>query len=318
MAPDGADMTRSDGVLAAAAPDIRTVFYCVGAQKAATTWLAEMLAHTPDCHVARGKELHYWTMRARERGRDATFAWRRRQVVEGLGDLTMAIVRARMVRRSAEILRWRLGQFAMARDLSEPAYVARLIRGRKAKTVVGEMTPDYALLDRDWLRRMGGLHADTRMFFVMRDPVDRLWSGIRHSRIAKSRHDPADDARLLSAFDAAIDNPRDHHRRRSEYRPTVEGLDAILPPERVAYFYFDSIRTRPELDRLATFLGIAEIPLQAERRVNRGVREVLRPSEAQYARARAALDPVYRFVASRFGMDAVAGWRPAANRKGTT
>ncbi|MEM7711553.1 MAG: sulfotransferase [Pseudomonadota bacterium] len=292
--------------------DLRTLFFCVGAQKAATTWLAEMLGRTPGCHVARGKEMHYWTMRAEARDRDAELAMRRRNMRRGLRDLSSAVLRGRRIRPAAEVVVRRARGLALARDPSVERYMSRLLRGRpRGVAVAGEMTPNYATLDREWLAAMRDLHDDVRIFFVLRDPVDRLWSGIRHTRTAKADHGAEDDARLLAAFDAAIADPSDEHRRRSEYGDTIEALDATFGRDRVAYFFFDTIRTRPELDRLGDFLGVGPIPFQPERRVNPGIRAGLRPDAEAMNRARQALDHVYRFVGDRFGPAAIADWRPA-------
>ncbi|MEO0720491.1 MAG: hypothetical protein AAFZ06_16685, partial [Pseudomonadota bacterium] len=45
-------------------------FFCIGAQKAGTSWLQAMFDRHPDIHVPFVKEVHYWdTVRAPFAGR---------------------------------------------------------------------------------------------------------------------------------------------------------------------------------------------------------------------------------------------------------
>ncbi len=61
----------------------------------------------------------------------------------------------------------------------------------------GDMTPAYCLLTAEAFEAMRRMHPRTQFFFVMRDPVDRLWSAIRMN-IRKGYHmsDMGDDELL--------------------------------------------------------------------------------------------------------------------------
>lgn len=297
------------GALAERHPEVETLFFCVGAQKAGTSWLADALSRHLGCHVPRRKELHYWTLATRpatpdERDRRLRYLrWARRRLALSLLRPTPARVRSALwvVARARD-------EVATLRDPSVERYVERLMRGHRGQRVVGEATPDYATLGREAFAAMAALHPDTRFVFVMRDPVDRLWSSVRHRFRTDPGADGAVEARVQAAFEAALD-PRRRIFRMSDYRATIEGLEAAAGPARVHCLFYETMRTRAEMDRLGAFLGLGLLPFEAERRRNAGTRGGLVPDAATLARARQALDPVYRYVAERFAAAAPAGWR---------
>ena len=285
------------------------MFYGIGAQKAATTWLARMLSLTPGCHVAPGKELHYWTML--EEGADPAtrVAARRRWVRRGATDVLGSLRTPHRTWPAVTRLRFRMTTLALARDPSPEHYARRILRRWRGQPVVGELTPGYALLGQGSLRRMAALHSDTRMIFILRDPVERMWSGIRHAGRSRGGSDRTE--RLLTRFDRALADPNDRHRRASDYAATLAVLDEAVPADRTCVLFFESLRTRDELDRLSAFLGIGEIPLRAGRRLNRGSDSDVQLDDGRRARARDTFAPVYRDIARRFGDAVPAEWREA-------
>jgi hypothetical protein len=52
---------QRDQVITESAGDLPS-FYCIGAQKAGTTWLFEMLKKHPEIHLPQYKEVHYWDL----------------------------------------------------------------------------------------------------------------------------------------------------------------------------------------------------------------------------------------------------------------
>lgn len=290
-------------------PEVRALFYCVGAQKAGTSWLADALSRHPDCHVPRRKELHYWTLAAGpvapdERARRLRYLrWARRRLAAALLRPSPARLRS-----AAWVVRRARDEVATLGDPSVERYLDRLMAGHRGQPVVGEATPDYAVLGRDAFAAMAALHPGARFVFVMRDPVERLWSSVRHRFRTDVGGDDALEARIQQAFAAALD-PRRRIFRMSDYRATIEALDAAVGSERVHYLFYETMRSRPEMDRLGAFLGLGPVAFEAERRRNAGTRAGLVPDAATLRRARAALDPVYRYVADRFAGASPAGWR---------
>ena len=290
-------------------PKLRTFFLCVGAQKAGTTWLADTLARHPAYHLPVEKELHHWTLAQRpatdedRRSRRAYLRWARRRLALALLRPSPARLRSALwvVRRARE-------ELDTLNDPSVARYLGRLMRGYGGEPVAGEMTPAYALLDRESFRRMASLHPRTRFVFVMRDPVDRLWSSVRHRFKTDIRGDEALAARIREAFSRAVER-RGRAFAMSDYPATIEALDAAVGHDHVHYMFHETMRTAEEMDRLGAFLGTGPIPFEAGRRVNAGTRGDLRPDPAAVTEARLALDPAYRYVSRRFGAAVPHTWR---------
>lgn len=295
-------------------PDVRTLFYCIGAQKTATTWLAKTLAAHPDCHLSRPKELHYWGLvaGAEPAGRTLATLVRNRRRARRRTLLSALLLRRDRLRAN----RWKLqkidSQIGTLRDPSLERYVARLTRGRRGEPVVGEATPTYATLGARTFREMAALHPDTRFLFVMRDPVERLWSGLRHTVRVDPRSQRGAEAQLRRAFVDALEDGGSVHLRRSDYRATIRALEEAVPAKRVHYLFYETMRRPEAMGRLGRFLGLAELRFDAGRRLNAGVGREMRPGDSALAHAREILAPVYDFVGERFAQDVPREWRLGA------
>jgi hypothetical protein len=60
-------------------------------------------------------------------------------------------------------------------------YVRLFARARAKGLVTGEITPAYATLDQEIWRRIQAMNDKIKLIFVMRDPVDRVWSSINNT-----------------------------------------------------------------------------------------------------------------------------------------
>ncbi len=209
---------------------VRGLVFGIGAQKAGTTWLAQVLAAHPAVHMPR-KELHYWDVI-----RYPYTGW------DQMGG-------------------------AMATDpLDHGAYLAALTEGRGRAELVAEMTPSYALCTAATFAEMAALHPDVRFVLVMRDPVGRLVAGLRHKmRLAGLAPRAEVLARLM---DEALDNPADPDFLRSRYDLTLARLDKA--GARVLPMFYETLFTPAAMARLGPFLGLADVQADFARRVNPG------------------------------------------------
>ena len=73
--------------------------------------------------------------------------------------------------------------------LREPMldYLAFLLKDSDSKPVIGDITPSYATLSRNEFARMSQLSQNSRFLYLMRDPIDRLWSEIRMSGLKTAK-----------------------------------------------------------------------------------------------------------------------------------
>lgn len=188
------------------------------------------------------------------------------------------------------------------------AYGAFMVKGLGGQRIVADFTPNYAACSAATFAMMASVHRDTRFLFLMRDPVDRLWSGIRHRvRLAMPR---LTDHRFLLRMlrDAAADE-HNLDRRLSCYGDIIPALEAGVGRGRVHYAFFETLFAEDRLAEIGQFVGV-KAPLQMSGGAeNEGGSVGVRPDDALMDEIVAAFRPHYEFVRRRFG-DAVPGrWR---------
>ena len=142
-------------------------FLVIGAQRAGTTWLHRVLCQHPSLWLTPVKELHYFDKPGI--GRTIADANERRRVGRKL---------------RASLVAWQLRYWFGRRD---DAWYASLFHAARARGLVaGEITPAYATLPVDVLRRIRDLNPGVRLVYIMRDPVERAiseyWHAVRWDR----------------------------------------------------------------------------------------------------------------------------------------
>jgi hypothetical protein len=289
-------------------PRAGRMLFCVGAQKAGTTWLYDFLCGHPDCHFAPNKELHYF------------------DVMAGRGKMILEM-RVRLARDMAARLEPRAGphnSFALrhleslsrllgiytgggppeATNRHAP-YLTYLLQDYRDQPAVCDITPGYAILDRVHFADMASI-GDARFLFILRDPVDRMWSQLRMAidtmNLSEDDYAPAclDRARQL------IETGQLAQVARARYDRTMQELDAAVAPDRVRYVFYEDLFRQSTVDSICAFAGIAPREAAAAARVNPG-RELPIPPEIE-ARFAAILAPQYQAVRARFGAAVPASW----------
>jgi hypothetical protein len=207
----------------------------------------------------------------------------------------------RSPRRRAADRAWLLSrEMLRAPTPGHRAYADVLFQAWRGQPVVGEITPAYALLAAETFAEMAALGRDVRFVFIMRDPVARLVSAARMN----ARH------RAGTGPDAGPEDALPEGRlMRSRYDLTIRELEAAVAPDRIAYFFYETLFRQPEVDRLCDFLGVTRRAARFERRVHADPGTAPAPDREFEAQALRALAPTYDFVRERFG-DLVPGkWR---------
>ena len=276
-----------------------TYFFCLGATKAGTTWLHSQLATHPDCHLRTIKEYHYFTKRT-ETEFDAAIAANAdlrkhyRQILNRRHGLRSIRPQARLrdLRAYNEVL--------SARRPDHEAFRAFLAQGHEDAHLVADITPAYCLLPEADLMAMAEFAPDTRVLYLIRDPLERLWSHVRMiaSRVAPKKM--AEEAQALLSRIIAGDLSGEARAivERGDYAAIIPKLVRAFDPARLMVMFYEELMTVPGFARLCRFLGIEEVPAEFERRVHAGA--ALEMPGALAVRARAYLRPQYDFVARRF------------------
>ncbi len=203
-------------------------FFCVGAQKAGTTWLYYQLAAHPDFWMPPLKEVHYFDQLSRTRApappvrdsRDACFLAR--------------------VKRLSEQSHIDLENYAR---LFEP----------KGALLSGDITPAYSMLNEELIERIAARFPNARVIFIARDPVERAWSqlsmGVRLQNI-----DPFD---VTDANEVIRNLLNPGVLLRSYPTKIVARWKRYVRPELFRVFFFDELEENPGALRrsILDFLG---------------------------------------------------------------
>jgi len=264
-----------------------TLLFCIGATKAGTSWLYPYLEGHPACFTPVIKELHYFD--AIERGQidgpRQKLIERRRRLVRNNGSL-----------ESIEAFdRW----LDVLDAPSDQAYLDYMTTSAGAKSVMVDVTPAYSLLSTERLGSMARLFPDVRFIYLLRDPVERLWSHIR--MIAKRRVGASGDLRATAdrLFNRFLKGLQPDVDARGDYRSIIGRLDAAVDPSRLFFAFYETLFAPEQIANLCRFVGIEPVAGDFDRRVHEGIS--LKMRDEQKMKARAYFAPQYDFVAARLG-----------------
>ncbi len=281
--------------------DGKTLLLCIGAAKCATSWLHGYLEALPEVAVSPLKEVHFF---------NARFAQ------HALGDM-QALAMARLGFHLAQpgdaaenlaqraVFQASLDRAQMIYD--DNAYFGHFARLSEARTrVFCDITPAYSVIGRDgfaYLRAFCASQEITlKVLYVMRDPVDRLWSQLRHLQQMKPENDAITRWPDALASEAVM--------ARADYAATLAALDAVFAPDQVLHLFYETLFEETSLRTLCRFLGVAYQPGDPSRRMNETQIRLSLPADARAAFAD-RLAPQYAACRARFGALLPEGWRDA-------
>lgn len=264
------------------------IVFGVGATKAGTSWLWECLASHPDIHARAVKELHYYDT--------ADTADQARQLAG------FARVRARLVANDAAPRR--IGDLdrlceVIAGDRAGDAAYRAFVSG---DGVALDVTPSYGLLPVATYERMIAGFPGARFIYLVRDPVERLWSHIRMEVSRRMKPEADFEARTRAMLRRIVDEAGEPQiTARGDYADAITRLGRAVPRDRLTVLVSEEM-TAEAVCRAA---GLEPHPA-AKARAHEG-----RPAEMKDAlRNRAArfLLDQYRFMAEFLGR-IPAAWR---------
>lgn len=276
----------------------KTLLICVGAMKCATSWLHSYLGTLPAVAVSPVKELHFFSAKFSANAlsdMDALAMHRLGQHIQQEGDPVRNLVLRPDFQASVD-------RVQMIYD--DDAYFGHFARlCTEGTRTLCDITPAYQTIGPDGFAYMRDFCAtqDMRLkiLFVMRDPVDRLWSQLRHITQANPEADMTGD------WSRALELPR--IMLRADYHFTVLDIDDTFPARDVLYLFYEDLFEERSLRKLCDFVGADYRPGDADVVHNR---TELRSDLHDDARAafRSALDGQYIFCRERFGEQVPAGW----------
>lgn len=208
--------------------------------RSATSWLNEQLRRHPELWLPPVKELHYFDTRE-VRGAGLSRRWRK--------NLPRILRKAWKEKRLPD--RWER-RFLFAAE-TDPWYASLFAEGVHAGKITGEITPAYALLSVESIRRVRALNPEMRVLFIMRDPIDRTWSSAVRSLCRERGRSigDVDEREFVSKFGSPQTS------RKSCYTTTMERWESVFPRGQIFYGFFEDIQNHPVdfMERVFSFLG---------------------------------------------------------------
>lgn len=233
-------------------------FLVIGAQKAATSWLWEIMRQYPSIWVPPRKELHYFdrslkydspSILATDNPLVRLFSHQthNRQYRQELLLACRSVMKSGHWRDMKWYLRYYLGK------ISDHWYLS-LFREADDSMIMGEITPAYAILDKPDIMHIKKLFPELKIIFVMRNPIDRAWSQLRYGWTRGNIKDIKD----IDVLKQLIDGP--NMEKRSNYISTLDNWMSFFPESQVCIMFYDNALEDPEkfLVTIFRFLGVGE------------------------------------------------------------
>ena len=280
-----------------------TLLYGIGAPKAGTSWLYEYLQGHPQCHLRAIKETHYFDALAHNNFDDRVDFLRKKA----------ARLRSAGLGREAQDAEDLEAVFAGKADDRHSAYVDYMTGGADSGIrAVADITPGYANMGQRWLAEMANVVLPSRFLYILRDPVDRLWSHLK--MIAERAIGQTDDYAVIvdQYLDHFIAGSRRPLTRRSDYRGNIDRLLAVVPRGQVMITFFERLFRQDTVDAICRFAGLDSHPGRFASRVMVGADLAI--TEDQWQRAARALAPQYAFAREFFEDDLPQSWRASMDR----
>lgn len=221
-------------------------FIGIGAQKAGTSWLRANLARHSKIWMPPLAELHYFDRTleyppfppddAGERLRDPA------QLSASLHRFRNSMAKLDV----AESSWWAIHEFL---DRNDDWY--RLLFSLAPRDcVVGEITPRYAICREQEIEQMSKLAPDTKLLFILRNPVDRFWSQCKMRRASGDLS--STDSAAMQFFESS------NGRSRGEYTSTIARFCKYYDPSQMLIVFHDAIAREPHvvLEGVYRFLGL--------------------------------------------------------------
>lgn len=274
----------------------KTFVLGAGAQKGGTTWLYKYLRESDQFAHGYRKEYHVFDtvdLPSAEYPRNRNLA---------LAESALADLRSGRP-ADGEVLH----RISMVADTAFYFdYFAGLLRGDPTASVTADVTPGYAMLSTERFRaiRLEFQARDVRTVpvFLMRDPVERMWSQVRmqHRRASRSPEELAPEHLLNVCHE-----PR--YASRSEYHRTLDALDATFG-DATHFAFYERLFSMESIRELCEKIGVTAHDQKFDARANAAPSRAIIPEHIARPVAE-SLSEVYVRVARRFpDFDVTATW----------
>lgn len=268
---------------------------CIGAQKAGTSWLAQMLGQHPQIWIPPFKEVQYFNHLFIP-GHQKWIGWHYRHKPQEIRD--------RHAKRGIPLppeLDAYLQGITQGRMFHNHWY-KRVFAPAPAVAMPMDFTPEYSTLPDEGVDYVAKFLPKARIIYLIRHPVDRAVSQLRMN-LQREKRTPA----TLADWMAEIGNPVLHDR--GDYAAYLPRWQARYPDMLV--LPFGQIARDPQgvMDRVEAYLGIGPWVYSHITDKVFANRNPLRPPPEAVAALAERMAPQLAFLEERFGADFLAETR---------
>lgn len=269
----------------------KTIVYIIGAPKCGTSWLYEYLQSHPAVDLGFTKEYNIFNRKfVKLKEFRKSLRWRIISKIKSLrgGDDHDSMIHS----------------FLNDHD-KYFKYFDRLFAKNSAIKLVGDVTPTYMCLSKvgfDHVRRKSLEHGfSPKIIFLMRDPVERCVSEVRHQL-----RDKFQPAKWTAEDEIALLNERYNQpafQLRTRYDLAAKNLESSnFEPSEIMYIIYEELFSNKKIREVCGFLGVDYAPPELSQMVN-----VSRTSNIlnrdTLSKIRNFYDPVYQFAKNKFGAE---------------
>ncbi len=245
-------------------------FICIGAPRAATTWFHSRLSIHPDIFLPKIKELHYFDEpHSYETNNNTRIQWQRSFY------------------------------FDLDKNSSWKWYSRKFKNGYSK--IKGDITPAYSILSTERILEIYNYLPNLKIIYIIRDPVERAWSGIRRTLWNDIGIHPSKYDSLLSIA------THPEILMRGEYESNIKRWESVFKKPNFLYLFYDDIATNPkeQIDKVCEFIGVKPYLFPTEKNI--GERVNMAPSEKMPKNIRDKLLDYYKnervYLEDRFGIN---------------
>ena len=272
-------------------------FLGIGAQKAGTTWLSQMLGQHPQIWTPPFKEVQFFNHRFVEEHRQ-WLPWHYKRAKLNLQKRYDA---------KGEDMPEELGNY-LERVTREPMFTNHWYKTVFAPAPEGtrtlDVTPEYSTLPAEGVDFVAKFLPEAKFIYIIRHPVDRAISQLKMN-LVRGRRKPASVEDWLAEVEDPVLTDR------GDYQTYVPRWNAHFGPDRLLYLPFGLIARDPlgVLRKVETFLGLeAHDYRDMGKKVFASDRSLSVPDVAR-ARLREKLEPQFDFLDQTFGKEFTAQFR---------
>lgn len=263
----------------------------IGAQKAGTTWLSQMLGQHPGIWSSPFKEIQYFNYLFIEEHR-GWLPWHYRRGVTNI----QKRYAARGEELPEEVARY------LTRLTREPMFTKHWYKQAfapaPADTLPMDVTPEYSTLPEEGVAEVADFLPKAKFIYILRHPVDRAISQMKMNITRAGRKPASLDDWMREIEDPVLLD-------RGDYETYVPRWDAHFGADRLLYLPFGQIESAPLklMRRIEEFLGLGEGDYRNLRSKVFAANPGLSVPDPARKALRAKLEDQFTFIEQRFGKD---------------